>query len=279
MTETVDARSGRRRVAALYSQVAQAYAAAGPPFFAYAGRRLVELAGVAPGDRVIDLATGRGAALFPAAERVGPSGHIVGIDLAPGMVVETAASISERNIENAVVLQMDAAALGFAPSSVDRVLCSFAVFFFPDLPRVLAEALRVLRPGGTLGFAFSRGTDARWQWFEARLQELGAFEGSAPPPGDRTIRQKGRLAAALTSAGASEARELLEEAELFFPNENAWWELLWTHGSRVPLDRIREKAPDVLAHFREECLERVVALKTPRGVPERHTFVYVTARR
>jgi len=59
--------------ASFYSRVAARYAEDGPPYFAHTGRRLVELAQVQPGDVVLDLGTGRGAVLLPAARRVGPS--------------------------------------------------------------------------------------------------------------------------------------------------------------------------------------------------------------
>ncbi|MGK9165872.1 class I SAM-dependent methyltransferase [Inquilinus limosus] len=270
---------GKRRVAALYTRVAPDYAELGPPLFAHAGRRLMEIAGVAPGDRVLDIATGRGAVLFPAAERVGPAGQVTGIDLAEGMVAHTAAAISKRGLANAAVRQMDAEALAFPPASFDRVLCSFAVFFFPDLSRTIAEVQRVLRPGGTIGFAFSRDTDPRWGWYEARLRDLGILDALPPPPGHGGIRRAGALVAALTAAGIEEAQERVEEAELFFPDEKAWWRSLWTHGTRVPLDHLASQAPETLARFKEECLDRVRALKGPRGIPERYTFVYVTGRR
>ena len=54
--------------------------------FAHFGRRLVERAGVEPGHRVLDVATGRGAVLFPAAERAGVAGEAIGVDLAENMV-------------------------------------------------------------------------------------------------------------------------------------------------------------------------------------------------
>ena len=270
---------GKRRVAALYNRVAPDYAELGPPVFAHAGRSLVEIAGVASGDRVLDVATGRGAVLFAAAERVGATGQVIGIGLAEGMVTQTAAAIERQAIGHAAVRQMDAEALDFTTSSFDRVLCSFAVFFFPNLPRALTEMRRVLRPNGTVGFAFSRGTDPRWQWYEARLRELGAFDALPPPPGRADIRKEGELTVALSAAGFDEARELTEEVELFFPDENAWWQSLWTHGTRRPLDHLALRAPEMLASFKEECLTRVRTLMGPRGIPERHSFVYVTARR
>lgn len=50
------------------------------------GQRLVELAQIPAGARVLDVASGRGAILFPAAERVGPQGKVIGVDISPGMV-------------------------------------------------------------------------------------------------------------------------------------------------------------------------------------------------
>jgi ubiquinone/menaquinone biosynthesis C-methylase UbiE len=279
VTEGCEPSGGKRRVAALYTQVASDYAELGPPLFAHAGYRLVEITGIAEGDRVLDVATGRGAVLFPAASRVGLSGKVIGIDLAEGMVAQTGSAISRQGLSNAVVHQMDAEALAFPSASFDRVLCSFAIFFFPNLPLALSEMRRVLRPGGAIGVAFSRGTEPRWRWYEARLRELEALDALPPPPGRKSIRQEGELVAALTAVGFEEAQELVEEAELFFPDENAWWRSLWTHGTRRPLDHLGSKTSDVLASFKAECLERVRALKGPNGVPERHTFVYVTGRR
>jgi hypothetical protein len=51
-----------------------------------------------------------------------------------------------------------------------------------------------------------------------------------------------------------------EEVELFFSDENAWWQSLWTHGTRRPLDHLVMRQPEVLAIFKEECLARVRAL-------------------
>jgi ubiquinone/menaquinone biosynthesis C-methylase UbiE len=110
------------------------------------------------------------------------------------MITKTAAAIERQAIGNATVRRMDAEALDFTASSFDCVLCSFAVFFFPDLARALTEIGRVLRPDGTVGFAFSRGIDSRWRWYEARLRELGAFDALPPPPGRADIRKQGELA-------------------------------------------------------------------------------------
>jgi ubiquinone/menaquinone biosynthesis C-methylase UbiE len=262
------------RVARLYSSVAVAYQEKGPPFFAHAGNRLVEIAGVKAGDTVLDVAAGRGAVLFPAADRVGPDGRVVGIDLAGGMVTQTRAEIAQRGLSHAEMRHMDAEALDFPDASFTHALCSFAVFFFPDLPRVLSEMLRVLRPGGTVGFAFTRGYEQRWLWYEQLLRKVGAFDGLPPSPGSDNVRQPNVLAAALSDAGFADATETLEETDLFTESPEMWWESLWTHGSRVALERL---SPETIERVKSVSLKRAHAMIEPGGLRHHYTFVYVTA--
>ena len=105
--------------------------------FAYFGQRLVALVGIEQGHRVLDLASGRGAVLFPAAERVGEIGDVIGVDLADGMV-EAANQEAIRRGLSARVRAMDAEHLEFADASFDRVVCGFGLMFFPHLDRALA---------------------------------------------------------------------------------------------------------------------------------------------
>src|SRR6476661_573536 len=127
MTDSPEAR--KAQLSAQYSRLALEYDADGG--FAHFGRRLVEATGVEPGQRVLDVASGRGAVLFPVAEHVGPGGHVEGIDLAEGMVQATNAEAERRGIAARVRL-MDAENLDFPDASFDRVLCGFGVMFWPD---------------------------------------------------------------------------------------------------------------------------------------------------
>ena len=103
MTDSPETRKAQIR--AQFSRLAPVYDFVG--CFAYFGPRLVEAVGVEPGQRVLDVASGRGAVLFPAAERVGPDGHAEGIDLAEGMVQAVNADAEARGIAARVRL-MDA---------------------------------------------------------------------------------------------------------------------------------------------------------------------------
>lgn len=138
----------KQAVAGIFHRASSTYGQIGPGFFAHFGHRLVVNAGLPLNARVLDVACGRGAVLFPAAEAVGPDGSVIGIDLAEGMVKETTHWAVKRGLSNVAIRQMDAEHLDFPDSSFDSVLCGFALFFFPQLERALAEFRRVLKPGG-----------------------------------------------------------------------------------------------------------------------------------
>lgn len=127
------------RIADLYHRVASSYGQVEPSIFAYAGQQLVERIGMTQRAQVLDLAAGRGANLFPAAQAIGSNGQVTGIDLAPGMVQETAAEIKRQHLSHATMIQMDAEHLTFPDISFDYVLCSFAIFLFPHLEQALTD--------------------------------------------------------------------------------------------------------------------------------------------
>jgi O-methyltransferase/aklanonic acid methyltransferase len=203
-----EATARKREVRAVFDRVVPDYDAAGPGCFAHFGRRLVEAVGVEPGQRVLDVATGRGAVLVPAAELAGPSGAVVGIDLSEAMVRLTTDEAARRGL-NARARVMDAEALDFPDATVNRVLCGFVVMFFPDLPRALAEFRRVLTPTGRLGIS-------TWQVSQASavarvLVELGMMEASAGPA-RRSFRDPEALMRPLAAAGFADVRVVTDEA-------------------------------------------------------------------
>lgn len=112
------------------------------------GDRLVQLADVRPGHRVLDVATGIGEPALTAARVVGPTGSVVGTDISPGMLDlarERARELAAGNVE---FHEMDAEALDLPDSSFDAVLCRFGLMFLPDVDRGLESVHRLLVPGG-----------------------------------------------------------------------------------------------------------------------------------
>jgi ubiquinone/menaquinone biosynthesis C-methylase UbiE len=107
-------------------------------------QRALELIDAHPGMRVLDLACGPGTLSRRLAAMVSPGGEVVGVDLAPGMIVLARA----LEITGARFELMDIEHLTFADASFDAAICGHGLQFIADLPAALREARRVLRPRG-----------------------------------------------------------------------------------------------------------------------------------
>lgn len=103
-------------------------------------------AGLAPGMRVLDVATGTGLSAEAALAAVGPAGHVAAVDLSPAMAGKARERLGKA--PNISVSIEDGQALSFPEGSFDAVLCNLGLMFFPDPVRGLAEFRRVLRGGG-----------------------------------------------------------------------------------------------------------------------------------
>src|SRR5450432_1001447 len=107
---------------------------------------LLRAAHIAPGIRVLDIATGTGLSAEAALAAVGPTGHVTAADVSPAMAEKARERLGKA--PNASVSVEDGQALSFADCSFDVVLCNLGLMFFPDPVRGLSEFRRVLRPGG-----------------------------------------------------------------------------------------------------------------------------------
>lgn len=108
----------------------------------------VALASLAPGETVLDLGSGAGIDCFLAAERVGPGGRVIGVDMTPEMVERARANAREGGYGNVEFRLGEIEALPVGDGVVDVVISNCVLNLSADRPRVLAEAMRVLRPGG-----------------------------------------------------------------------------------------------------------------------------------
>jgi ubiquinone/menaquinone biosynthesis C-methylase UbiE len=114
---------------------------------------LIDSAGIRPGDRVLDIGTGIGEPALTAAAAVGPSGHVVGTDIAADMIEYGRTRIAAQGVANVELRVLDAEQLDFPAQSFDAVISRFAFQFIGDLPRVIRNCHDVLVDGGRLAFA------------------------------------------------------------------------------------------------------------------------------
>jgi ubiquinone/menaquinone biosynthesis C-methylase UbiE len=110
--------------------------------------RLLEVADLRLGERVLDIAAGTGLVSFPAAQAVGAEGEVVATDLSQSMVDALDGQAGERGLQQVRAERMDAESLRFDDDSFDAALNALGLMYVPDPPAALSEMLRVLKPGG-----------------------------------------------------------------------------------------------------------------------------------
>ena len=251
--------SGRKaRAKTQFNTVAAEYDA-GPGCFAHFGRRLVTAAEIQPGQRVLDVASGRGAVLFPCAERVGQTGEVVGVDLADEMVRATNAEASQRGIP-ARVQVMDAEHLDFLEATFDRVLCGFGIMFLPDQLRALGEFRRVMKSSGRL--AVSTWRVSQTSEIEAAMVELGIHRAKQPG----WITEPDDLSKLLKAAGFTDVSVKVDSHSFRYADVEEYWRQARGTGMRRTLDELN--AADA---------ERLRSTLTRRVSPERLEFYSTSA--
>lgn len=129
------------------------YAEFNAPIMAPFVGAVLQRAGISAGDSVLDIACGTGFTTQRAAEIVGPSGRVVGLDVNPGMLAK-ARSMSVGSGVPVTWQEGSALDLPFDASEFERVVCQQGIQFFSDLSRATREMARVLRPGGSLAVSF-----------------------------------------------------------------------------------------------------------------------------
>jgi ubiquinone/menaquinone biosynthesis C-methylase UbiE len=262
----------KRETAGVFGRGAATYDHVGPPFFSHFGRRLVELAELPSGARVLDIATGRGAVLFPAAEAVGEQGHITGIDLSMEMVEETGREAERRALKNVTVQVMDAEHLEFPDQSFDFVFCSFAIFFFPQLERALSEMDRVLKPGSRIAVSTWSPLDQRAKWYTDLLESYLPEKNQEPGPQSKrgpVFNTPEGLKDILSTAGFTHVEILSESKEFSYTDENEFWAVHWSHGGRRNLEAIKGKYGEAgLQRFQAEVFQRLKVIQQSGGITE-----------
>ncbi len=152
-------RDGLRPVTRSRDQARRAYDRASrwygleAPFERGPRRAGIRLLAPRPGERILDAGCGPGDALATLARALGPAGRATGVDLSPAMIERAGRRIRDAGLADRVDLRVaDAAALPWPDGSFDAVFASFTLELFdtPEIPGVLGEWRRVLRPGGRL---------------------------------------------------------------------------------------------------------------------------------
>jgi ubiquinone/menaquinone biosynthesis C-methylase UbiE len=241
-------------------------------YFPIFGQWLVDTAQIPAGSNVLDVACGRGAVLFPAAQRVGAHGKVIGIDLAQGMVDETRLEIQKRGLLQAETRQMDAENLDFPDSFFDFVLCGFSLQFFPHLERALSEFRRVLKPNGQVAVTTWAADDSRWDWFE----DLRTKYQAVVKLGSQSLDKTEVIQTWFSDAGFGELQISRKELDMVYHDEEEWWNVEWSISGRAGLEKLSPKA---LEDFKTECFAKVQSQREVDGFHYRLSAFCTTAKK
>jgi len=163
-----------RRVHRLYTLVAGIYDLRVRLFFR---RRAAALEALHPrrGDTVLDLACGTGLNFPHIIEWIGPEGRIVGVDFTRAMLRQARRKVVSHGWDGVSLVEGDASRLPLASDSCDAVLCAYAMIVIPDYRRAIAEAVRVLKPGGRLVLLEPKRGSALWARLATPVVALSGF--------------------------------------------------------------------------------------------------------
>ncbi|MGZ6267967.1 MAG: class I SAM-dependent methyltransferase [Candidatus Limnocylindrales bacterium] len=155
---------------------------------AHVSERMVNLAGLRPGSRVLDIASGRGEPALRAAARVAPDGFVLGTDISDDMLDFARARAAAESVTNLIIRVTDGETLaGVTEQAFDAALCRWGLMFFDRPRQALESTRRRLRPGGTLVAAVWAAPKYVSWWSMprgvlARHVRLPATESTAPGP-------------------------------------------------------------------------------------------------
>ena len=194
---------------------------------------------VPEGARVLDVCCGSGASALPAAERVGPTGQVLGVDLAVELLALARAKAAGRGLGHAEFRRADMLDLGLPAGSFDVVVCVFGVFFVPDVPSAVRALWHCVRPGGRLAITtwgprfFEPANAVFWDSIKAERPDL--YKGFNP--WDR-ICDPEALTAVLREGGVEGAQVVAEAGEHPIPTPAAWWAAVLGSGYRGTLEQL-----------------------------------------
>jgi SAM-dependent methyltransferase len=179
--------------------------------------RLVELAGVEPGSRVLDVAAGYGEPSLTAARATGPEGVVLATDISAEMIAFGRERATAAGLENIEFVQSDAASLDFPQASFDAALSRWGIIFEPDAEAAATHIRNFLKPGGRMAIS-SWGSPDRVPFLgipmRTAMQRLGVLPPPPGTPGPLSRPTPQALGGLLEAAGFSDVE--VEEAEVTF---------------------------------------------------------------
>jgi ubiquinone/menaquinone biosynthesis C-methylase UbiE len=219
-------------------------------------RRLIELAEIKSGSRVLDIATGIGEPAVTAANQVGDSGRVLATDISPQMLSFARQRAASPGLQDIIEFQEgDAETIDFSPSTFDAALCRWGLMFLPDLKAGLSNIHRSLVDGGRLAAAVWASPDKVPFIALALNTVMKAINTSPPPPGTPgpfSLSDENLLKNSLIESGFKDVT--VERMNISFDLDSAEGYANFVYGTAAP---VRAMLANVTPERRAEILKAV----------------------
>lgn len=266
----------RQKAAASYNAAADRYDDAANSFWTRFGESTVARVGLRPGQRVLDVCCGSGASALPAGRAVGPTGRVLGVDVANELLERARAKAAGQGLAQVEFRVADMLDLGDPAGSFDAVICVFGIFFVPDMVAAVRELWRLTAPGGTLAITtwgprlFEPMNSVFWHAVrEIRPELYKSFN-----PWDR-INDPAPLRALLLEAGVAAPAIVPESAGHPLARADDWWTLVLGSGYRGIVEQLTPSEREVV---RASC-EREFAARNVSSIEANVLYALATKPR
>lgn len=228
------------KVMTTYNAAADHFDAPPLGFWDRHGRAAVAHAELQPGARVLDVGCGTGASAIPAARAVGPTGAVLGLDLAEQMLLRAREKAEEAQLNNVTFQLADMTALKSAEEGYDAVLSVFSLFFTSDMERLVEVLWEQVRPGGRLVVTVwgPEAFQPAARLFSEELRRLRPDLPALKRPWER-LTEPDNLRQLLIKGGTSEPsiHPVTDRQVLASPAD--WWTIAMGSGYRWEIEQLK----------------------------------------
>ena len=222
-----------------YNAAADHYDCPALSFWDRFGSRTIDRLALVPGMNVLDVCCGMGGSALTAAERVGPNGHVLAVDLAVNLLNKGSKRSAERGLTNIEFRRGDLENLSFADRTFDGVVCVFGIFFVPDLSGAVRGLWHLVQPGGVLAITIwgpNMFEPANGIFWEAVRREDPELVKSIKPW--NKISESEPLRTLLVECGVTDPEVVAEPGTHSLSSPEDWWTIILGSGYRSTVDAL-----------------------------------------
>lgn len=219
---------------------------------------MIEMAGIKPGDHVLDVAAGAGDQTLDVAQRVGPEGRVLATDLSPAILALARENARRAGFHNVDVQVADGEQLDVAEARFDAAISRLGLMFFPDPLQGLRQICRALRPGGgacVMVFSEPAANPCVAMLLATALRHAGLPARDPFQPGSLfSLSQPGRLDALFREAGFEQVASTRMAAPFELPSASHY--LAFIRASASPVQQILARLDAAAAQHAWDDMER-----------------------